>query len=705
VSFDNAPGSGAAAIPTGWQGGKLHAELDWSAAALVLCPDTRTCRVTVEQLQRNGTVRAVVLQRDLEVPAPVLGPGLVVAEAVFTGREGQAFQFRLRTNPPLPAIAPDRPAALLILLPDPARPGSVTEAFEVRPSGSPTPTVVVRVTPADPGATVPKEHFQGRSAFLVTGSRLTLDEAVAQFLVPIDAKVVVGRVSAVSSTARPFVLPPGYPRPEDPGFPQSAKALFQAPQQLTPPAPPSPVLPVPTHIVHHEYFDPADFYGKARKQLTAFSLPATAGVSGYVVWRASAQTLFLADIARRKGTPSSPGPGLRAPQPVVVEAGVARADLADWIALLPDWLAAYNARRGTALTEQTVLSDHDAQRALAAHFHDGLLDDEIRALADANALDPTRKGAAGFARVNTQPWPPGQGPFTDVVDGRGYDRFLYKVQAANPAGAFGPDTTTAGPYYTRPVRGPGKPVITEVLPQPGGLVVGWTLDEDPETVAYLVYRAGTAQELADLRFFGPPDANGLVDPTRVARPEFRPVDWPAVTLTTGPADPRLVALSPDPRLVARDYEGSNMAEVVLPGLLGVTAVVGVFRADEFDPTADPLGQKAFNYWRPPGQRGISQVVAGAGKPVRLTGLRVGLGKGVPVVAVVRTGDSVRVAGVLSARRAGFFDGPPGSAGGLPSRTPPPAAATVYYALVAFDRFGNRSEPSDPVSGRFVSATH
>ena len=82
--------------------------------------------------------------------------------------------------------------------------------------------------------------------------------------------------------------------------------------------------------MHHEYYDPADFHGQARRVLpfdTSQGLPA---ISGYILQRAPAQSLFIADINRR----------------LTMGAG-ALADLGAWGA---GWLAAYNARTGSAFT-------------------------------------------------------------------------------------------------------------------------------------------------------------------------------------------------------------------------------------------------------------------------------------------------------------------------------------------------------------------
>jgi hypothetical protein len=72
---------------------------------------------------------------------------------------------------------------------------------------------------------------------------------------------------------------------------------------------------------------------------------------------------------------------------------------------------------------------------------------------------------------------------------------------------------------------------------------------------------------------------------------------------------------------------------------------------------------------------------------------------VEVVVVVRVNGEIRVLGALPVRRASFFDG--GSAGhpvdsaALPNQTPLNREHQNVYAIVAVDRFGNRSQPSKP----------
>ena len=101
---------------------------------------------------------------------------------------------------------------------------------------------------------------------------------------------------------------------------------------------------------------------------------------------------------------------------------------------------------------------------------------------------------------------------------------------------------------------------------------------------------------------------------------------------------------PDPRLCARDYDGSDMGEIALPPGPPPDSVNGVYRLSEYNPARPPLNQLAFNYWTPPAVGGIAQLKTDSPTQSRLTGLRIGLGRGVPVVVVTTwkgSGESCR----------------------------------------------------------------
>ncbi len=152
-----------------------------------------------------------------------------------------------------------------------------------------------------------------------------------------------------------------------------------------------------------------------------------------------------------------------------------------------------------------------------------------------------------------------------------------------------------------------------------------------------------------------------------------------------------------------------MAEIPLPPGPAPDEVIGVYRLDEFD-AGSPTGAQpqAFNYWRPDtgGGDGTAQVVttgSGAAAASRITGLRLGLGRGVPAVVVARYGPAARVLGALPApggvpvRRVSFLDGAvTGSAPPAPldpNAAPgwtPPGAGVSYYTVAAVDIAGNVS---------------
>jgi hypothetical protein len=184
-----------------------------------------------------------------------------------------------------------------------------------------------------------------------------------------------------------------------------------------------------------------------------------------------------------------------------------------------------------------------------------------------------------------------------------------------------------------------------------------------------------------------------VDPSKLAKLNDQSMSGPGLAFTAGAVDPRIMALLPEPRLFASDYQGSDLGEVVLPAGVQPAAadIVGVYRASEFSTSLPPTGQTAFNYWCLPAQGGSSQLAAGP--PARLVGLRLGIGRSVPVVVVIR---GLQPLGVLVARRAAWVDGAFGGSlplYALPGWTAPSNTSANAYAVVAVDRFGHPSAPS------------
>ncbi len=356
-----------------------------------------------------------------------------------------------------------------------------------------------------------------------------------------------------------------------------------------------------------------------------------------------------------------------------------------------------------------MLQDATAQRAFIEHFYGGLLDDELRALGDfpGNATSPSN--ATGFARVNPQPYVPGAS-ISDSVDGTGYGRTLYRLAAVNPAGSVSGTSGSIGPYYTRIVTPPRSPVLYKVQAAESAIIVAWALDTNPDVAIYMVYRGSSALSLADLRYFGADPAHPVAT-SQLPSVRYNEQSWPPLSFVQGTApniDSRIVGFVPDPRLCARDYAGSDMGEIVLPPGPPPDQVNGVYRLSDFDASKPPLGQLVFNYWTPPAVGGIAQVVtAPNSQQSRLTGLRIGLGRGVPVVVVATWRNNVRVIGTVKVRRAGFVDGlTPGGApldpNAIPNAPAPGATSLNAYVVVAVDIFGNRSAPSQAFAAQMLA---
>jgi hypothetical protein len=159
-------------------------------------------------------------------------------------------------------------------------------------------------------------------------------------------------------------------------------------------------------------------------------------------------------------------------------------------------------------------------------------------------------------------------------------------------------------------------------------------------------------------------------------------------------DQRIVGFVPDPRLCARDCNGSDMGEVILPPGPAPDTINGVYRLSDYVQALGPMGQLAFNYWTPPGVGGIAQVVTTSATQSRLKGLRIGLGRGVPVVVVATWAGKVQALGVVPNRRAAFLDSAPASdPNAIPAVPAPSTTAPNAYAVVSVDIFGNRSASS------------
>jgi hypothetical protein len=226
------------------------------------------------------------------------------------------------------------------------------------------------------------------------------------------------------------------------------------------------------------------------------------------------------------------------------------------------------------------------------------------------------------------------------------------------------------------------------------ITIEWTISQNPDIAAYLVYRAEKREELVDLRYFGPDHARPLV-PSALAQLVYSHTQRPAMKLAGAEIDRRIRGLVADPRIFARDFDASDRAEVLMPD--NTEEILGVYRLSEFNSAGSLFNQPgAFNYWRPV-PKGSSLAAA----PRRVKGLRVGLGRGVPVVVVAKIGGATQSLGTLQSRRISFVD-KAGTANAIAGTMPPqPAPKTYYYAVVAVDIFGNRSAPSTVFSGQLT----
>lgn len=695
VQFDNtaAGGGSAAADGSSWNGGTLIAAVNWSGAAFLMYPDVTTARVKIEQVDiPTGAVVGTLTTHDMVLPArSAASLQMASVNVVAPPPGGTVYQVTIATTPDLPQLGPRDPAAVLILtLPDGTR-----ERYVVRPASVGGSVVAQLAVGPNTRVVASASQFVGQTAYLVQGwgTQLTISVPLS---IPVGTTTARAQVSVTGSSKNPFdpgeqiVDPNGanLPRPE----PQSVALAFTGVQRLVPPAPPTPV-----HDVHHVYYDPADFTGRAGKTLP-FGTSGGTGISGYILTRAPMRSLMLADIKRRIAL----GNAADLTPEVDDSPGVFRPDLKSWIATqLPNWLAAYNQRAGMSWTMSNVLEDAGGQRSFIDHFYGGLLDDELRALAD---IDANR---IAFARVNKSPLPADGTPISDTVDGTGYGRTVYTLAAANNAGSQSGVTNSIGPYYTRIVTSPRPPVLYKLQPTEGAIVIAWALDSNPDVAAYSVYRVASIDGLADLRYFGP-DPSHPSPPASLASILYTPTQTPCLAFGGGQTDPRIVGFVPDPRLVARDYDGSDMGEVALPGGPAPDQVSAVYRLAEFDAASPPLNQpQAFNYWTPPAVGGIAQLVVDSPTRSRLTGLRIGLGRGVPVVVVAIWHGQAKVLGQVSVRRAGFIDGTypngnPMDPNAIAGAAAPSTTAMNAYAVVAVDIYGNLSNPSTVFAAQMLA---
>ncbi len=688
LQFDNTTASGGAALPDGsaWVGGTLNLQVAWDASAFLIYPDIQTAEAQVVSIDKTGSSTGSLANYTFNVPAPVITK---LTATVTVTQSGVGYIASVQTTPPLPKLADTDPGAILMLTA--AAPDATSLRFVINASVLGTNGAANLNVSAVSRLVTTTSSFQNQPAYLVSGWR-----PASSFLIPVPLSVPVGaqtargQVSIVGSTRTPFeaneqiVDPNGViaNRPE----PQSAPLTFTGPQRLVPAAPQTP-LP----DVNHVYYDPADATGQAGKDLP-FTTPTGAGIYGYVLKRAAIHSLAIADMNRRNalGNAFDPNPTL----------ALNGQNLAAWVDDLPQWLAAYNAINHTTATAANVLTTGAGQRSFLDHFYGGLLDEELRALGNLAA------NSVAFARVNPSPIVPTAAPppIHDSVDGTGYARNLYKLAAVNQAGSLSDDTGSVGPYYTRIVTPPRPPVLYKVQSASAAIIVAWALDTNPDVAAYMVYRAADPSALADLRFFGQdpthPAALNTLPSVTASTQTYPPLSF--LQGTGGNVDPRLVGFVPDPRLVARDYPDSVMAEIVLPPGPPPDKVNAVYRLSDYSTKAGQA-QAGFNYWTAPVST-LPAVVQTSPTETRLTGLRIGLGRGVPVVVVATWAGVPKAIGVVPIRRAGFVDvvrspSTPADPNAIAAAPPPSATSPNFYAVVAVDVFGNRSAPSKIFAGQ------
>lgn len=693
LQFDNSAGGGGAPLPDGsaWLGGQLNLQVAWDASAFMLYPDIQTAQAQLISIDKTGANTGSLGSYTFDVPPPTITK---LTATVTIAPNGAGYIASVQTTPPLPTLADTDPCQILMLTaaaPDPTSLRFVINASVVDSSGKANLNVssISRLVTTT-------SSFHNQPAYLVSGWR-----PASSFVIPVPLNVPVGQqtargqVSVVGSTQNPFLLneqivDPNHVianRPE----PQSAPLTFTGAQRLIPATPQTP-LP----DVNHVYYDPADATRQAGKDLP-FTTPAGGGVLGYVLKRAPIHSLAIADMARRNTLSNAFDPN-----PTLAANGQ---NLAAWIGDLPQWLAAFNALNHSSATAANVLESGAGQRSFVDHFYGGLLDEELRALGDVAANSPA------YARVNPSPIQPPAAPATpppihDTVDGTGYARNLYKLSAVNQAGSLSGDTGSVGPYYTRVVTPPRPPVLYKVQSASAAIVVAWALDTNPDVAAYMVYRSADPTNLADLRFFGqdpthPAPLSSL--PSVIANTQsYPPLSF--VQGSGGNVDPRLIGFVPDPRLVARDYTNSVMAEIVLPPGPPPDQVNAVYRLSDYIPGKPQIG---FNYWTSV-VSGLPAVVQSSPTETRLTGLRIGLGRGVPVVVFATWGGVQKALGVVPIRRAGFVDvvsspSTPADPNAIAAAPAPSASTPNFYAVVAVDIFGNRSASSKIFAGQMFGS--
>lgn len=94
--------------------------------------------------------------------------------------------------------------------------------------------------------------------------------------------------------------------------------------------------------------------------------------------------------------------------------------------------------------------------------------------------------------------------YEDSVDGTVRNRYYYRLKSMNPnllqSAVLGEPSDGKAPEV--PALPPAAPAFTKVIPGDRKVTLHWALSNDPDLSGYRLYRAETAEELEDLRWFG-----------------------------------------------------------------------------------------------------------------------------------------------------------------------------------------------------------
>jgi hypothetical protein len=685
-----------------WVGGTLTARVNWAGSAFMMYPDTKSARALTKAIDTLGVETGLLAFQDLPLPTPTISRHQITSVTPTPDTDpasNGAVKIKIGTLETLPVLDATMPSAVLMIsLLNEADPkySENSERYSVRPfSAGGQVFVEISVSPTSLIATARNaantaSAFINKFAYIVQGfsNSIIMDVPLS---IPVGEKTARGQLTVETSISDSFDInekiidPNGFELPREKAKPISG--LFIGPLRLLPPVPPT-----PPQDNFHQYYDPADFEGNAGRTLP-FDTFQSNGVSGFVLFRAPVGGLAISDVRRRIKLTN-----IADANPTIA----GRNSLDAWTLAIGRWLDALNIKRLEAdssaipLTSVDALKNEDAQKAFIEHFYWGLHKDELRSLSDLQSpltLDNTE----AFARINPTPITEFGKPIRDYVDGKGLGSYFYKLASVNSAGSISAMSGAIGPYYTRVISQPRPPVIYRVLPQLGAMKVEWTLDLSPDTVGYLLYRSGNPETIKDLRYFGPDPSNP--DMMGVARIECNLTRAKKLSFSIGALDPRIVGLIPDPRLIARDYNGSEMGEVTLPEDFVPESIEAVYRLGDYNPARDPLDQpQAFNYARSSDGNLTCEIFGKSPSQSRIGGLRIGLGgRGVPVVVVATDGLGIKTFGSMASRRIHFIDGlgPANIPRDRNSVTTysPPVEGTNYYTMVAVDIYCNRSQPS------------